>query len=63
MFPMCWKCCNQITEENPTSEAGFTSYKLVGCKESGKVVDMETAVKFCPLNHPKGTNVKIGKPR
>ncbi len=44
-IPMCWKCCNQITEPDVTG----LSFKLVGCKESKNVVDYNSAMKHCPI--------------
>ena len=45
MIPMCWKCCNQITEPDIT---GF-SVRLIGCKECDKITDYPTAQMYCPL--------------
>ena len=47
MIPMCWKCTSRIVEKK--SESPVTSVMLVGCKESNKVKDYNSAVLFCPL--------------
>ena len=43
MIPMCWKCCNKITEPDATGRF----FKLVGCIECEAVYD--SAMIHCPI--------------
>ena len=46
-IPMCWKCCYAITEEEDCG--GFTSYRLIGCKECRHIKDYASAKEMCPI--------------
>ena len=46
--PMCWKCCNAVTQEEKTGTQ-FTHLILVGCRECDKVTDYASACEHCPL--------------
>ena len=58
-MPICWKCASRITEDVADVDAigimfvGKKTVKLIGCKESNKVTDYESAKTHCPLLNRK----------
>lgn len=56
-IPMCWKCCNRITEEATDDSKvkfiavalGAKSIVLKGCKEEPNIKSYNDARTMCPL--------------
>jgi hypothetical protein len=64
MIPMCWKCESRIVEASDVGQflraQDAETLKLIGCKESSKVTDYESAKLNCPL-HEEPFEEVIGK--